>query len=518
MNIHVLGCLNCAASCVQLANGSNACVGFERYVTSAIGEGGVLLEFDSTDYDAMETLTREIGARGIGARLLGSATSAVVTQGDPFSPVLMEVRNLTYGDHRWNVSIVAVDGLLFLGACVSVATCDLSTSFAIGERSISKFGQGSAILGDGYGRVTVTLHELDLPRISLFREDQSSLEANFSVGVMANGSMTQAPISVWRGKGAVSSSVASFTRQVAPYVMMQFECNVTSAQTYAHMWAQCSLTNAKVVYVRYAWGSSMKWQVPMKYSVVSGCPMLELMVFVNDDWAIDKGNFTLYVVVEQEKVLGRILTQTTPAIVNNNAQTSLNVGIEVEVLQGLQLTSVYRSSQASSSISINNTDVDALLTFIARGHEGLVIDSLTAIHTHTEAQRAAALPNGTCDGCVIEQLVLQGQVVSPRSCHIVGEGGDLDWIENYVGLVGSSIAADVMQRTLNQTGLVVWINPVWPWGNNTYIKQDVTFIHANIVSNKQSSRRQLLWASSGSRRGVSLPIRWLYHLVISLDY
>jgi len=92
MNILMLGCLNCAASCVQLANGSNACVGFERFVTSGIGEGGVLMEFDSTDYDAMEALTLELNkGTDLRVRLLGSATSVIVDGNEPVSRVLMEV-------------------------------------------------------------------------------------------------------------------------------------------------------------------------------------------------------------------------------------------------------------------------------------------------------------------------------------------------------------------------------------------------------------------------------------------
>jgi len=116
--------------------------------------------------------------------------------------------------------------------------------------------------------------------------------------------------------------------------------------------------------------------------------------------------------LHQNKVLGRILTQTIPLIVNG-AQSPLHVGIEIELLQGLQLASVYRGPVVDG-VFVNNSDVDALLTFVARSSAPLVIESLVAIHTHTEAQRAAVLANETCDGCVVEQLVLQGRVVSPR--------------------------------------------------------------------------------------------------------
>jgi len=60
----------------------------------------------------------------------------------------------------------------------------------------------------------VTLHEIDLPQIAQFRADKVTLEANFSIGLMMGGAMTQTPITIQRGKGALGSSVGSFTRQV----------------------------------------------------------------------------------------------------------------------------------------------------------------------------------------------------------------------------------------------------------------------------------------------------------------
>ena len=104
--------------------------------------------------------------------------------------------------------------------------------------------------------------------------------------------------------------------------------------------------------------------------------------------------------------------------------------------------------------------------------------------------------------CIVEQLVLQGRVVSPRSCHVLGMGDDLDWIEGYVGLVGSSLASDVLQRTVearNQSSLVIWINPIWPWGNAS-ILEDTTFIRAGIEQGGVNVlQRRLLWNSGGAR-------------------
>ena len=208
-----------------------------------------------------------------------------------------------------------------------------------------------------------------------------------------------------------------------------------------------------------------------------------------------------------------VLSKQVKPLIVNAPQPPLHVGIEIEVLQGLQLASVYRGP-VTDGVSINNTDVDALLTFVARSSGPLVIESLTAIHTHTEAQRAAVIANETCEGCVVEQLVLQGRVVSPRSCHILGVGDDLEWMEGYVGLVGSSLAADVVQRTVgaqNQSRVTVWINPVWPWGNETVI-DDTTFIHARIEQGGMEGvqGRRLLWNS-----GTKLEVSW-FHFICSI--
>ena len=91
---------------------------------------------------------------------------------------------------------------------------------------------------------------------------------------------------------------------------------------------------------------------------------------------------------------------------------------------------------------------------------------------------------------------MRGSALPNRSCHILGVGDDLEWMEGYVGLVGSSLAADVVQRTVgaqNQSRVTVWINPVWPWGNETVI-DDTTFIHARIEQGQQvfNNRRRLL--------------------------
>ena len=492
-------CLNCADSCVRLENGSDVCVGFERYVTRVLSEGGTLMEFDSTDYDMMEALTGEINARtkDVGVRLLGSATSVIVDRLDLTSlkTPWMEVTNLTYAENRWNVSIVAADGLLF----ISAAGYNPGMSFELNNNAFTVgFGTKSVIVADGMGRAAVALHEADLISFGFAQDDNVFFEANFSVGVATSEGFTQTPICVKRAKGAVGTSVESFKRQVAPYVMMQLEQN--ASQIYARLWAQCTLVNATVVYVQYAWEKEGVWKVPTRFDRVSECPFVEIRVPVND-WASTKGNFTLYVVVQQDQVMARILTQARSLIVNA-PQPPLHVGIEIEVLQGLQLASVYRGPVAADGVFINNTDVDALLTFVARSSGPLVINSLVAIHTHTETQRAAVIANDTCDGCVVEQLVMQGRVLSPRSCHITGVADDLDWIEGYVGLVGSSLAADVMQRTLallqNQTRLVIWINPVWPWGNDTVV-EDVTFIRASIEQGMSDpNKRRLLWDSSGS--------------------
>ena len=108
----------------------------------------------------------------------------------------------------------------------------------------------------------------------------------------------------------------------------------------------------------------------------------------------------------------------------------------------------------------------------------------------------------------------RGSALSNRSCHILGVGDDLEWMEGYVGLVGSSLAADVVQRTVgaqNQSRVTVWINPVWPWGNETVI-DDTTFIHARIEQGGMEGvqGRRLLWNS-----GTKLEVSW-FHFICSI--
>ena len=239
--------------------------------------------------------------------LLGSATSAIV-DANVFEegPIWMEVTNLTYGDHQWNVSVVAMDGMLFVSALPCSLNCDLGISFELKDGFMATFATKSAIIADGLGRAMVMLHEADLPQMARVRDDGVLFEANFSIGLVVGSSITQTPVCVRRAKGAIGTSVETFTRQVAPYVTMQLEQNAT--QVYARLWAQCTLANASVVYVRYTWGSDTNWRVPTWFDSVSQCPFLELRVPVND-WAVDRGNFTLYVVVQQDQVLARILTQ-----------------------------------------------------------------------------------------------------------------------------------------------------------------------------------------------------------------
>ena len=559
------------ASCVVFANGSFGCMcpffgdgvvscERERFVTRAMvrsipenselrfqtlksGAGYFLLEFDSTDYDLMEALTREINSRPWAFMLLGSATSEIVDSMTASSFARMEVTNLTYSDSIWTVSTVVTDGLVFLmpskqsvapsvpmaallGPPFSVGASD-RLALASGQLPVSgsqTLGMHSSITSDGAGRLLIALHELDLPQIASLYENGTFLEANFSVALLVGGDLpavTQTHIAIRRAKGTSSSSVGSFTRQVAPYVMMQLE--QSAGQVYARMWAQSTLPNATIAHVRYAWGD-MSWISPSGLANHTAEGLIELWVPV-DDWADDKGNLTLYVVLQSGQTLARIMTQVCslhapralkllmhqclqcrPLVVNS--MPPLHVGIEVEVLQGLQLASVYRGP-AQAFFEIKSSDVDALLTLVAHSSDPLVIESVVVIHTHTPAQRAAVLFNETCDGCVVEQLILDGRVVSPRSCHMLGQGDDLAWLEGYVGLVGSSLAADVMGRM--PTLLAVWINPVWPWQNDSII-EDTSFIRASM--RPASSRRRLLQSSARVLQPSVFIVTWFSFMVL----
>ena len=508
-------------------------------------ESQVVLELDSTDYDGMQQLTGEINARTwpYEVALLGTATSQIANPGFALESMQaaaahLEVLNVSFVNSTLTVDLVASDGLVFLASEVKALPCvhakseccvrDYSWSpYSLGHADLTRSREACELFSTGVGvqslaplsslerrsdgSVTIYIHSQDLGAVAATRAAGGEFEANFSVGLVVGGELpaaTQTFIAFRQGRAAANYTIGSFQRQVAQYVLLQLE--QVRGQTYARMWARISLANATVVFAQYAWGD-MDWIAPRCvdlnetcYAVPPVCyaqargEILELWVPVHD-WSEDKGNITLYVVVQQGNTLARIMTQAHPAVMAKHCPTSVEVSdaVEIQILQGLTLSEIYRGPARSVLELGTNAQTDVLVTFVARSAAGLVLQDLLAIHAHTDEQRALVLSNATCPDCVTEQLVLGGAVVSPRSCHLFGAGDDLLWIQEYVGLVGSSLAVDVLARVPQDVRMdpqrvaAAWVNPAWPW-NNDSILSDMTFLQARFAPVPRAGRRLLM--------------------------
>jgi len=499
-----------------------------------------VLELDSTDYEGMQALTREINARSwpYEVALLGSATSQIASLDATDAPAAqLEVLNVTFANATLRVELAATAGLIFIASEVKALPCvHVLGECCIRDFTWSPYTLGGADLERGRqsceffdtnvgvqslaplsslekfadGTVALSIHREDLAAVASVRT-ADDFEANFSVGVLVGSELlgaAQTFISFRHGLVAANYTIGSFQRQVAQYVLLQLE--QVRGQTYARLWARVTLENATVVFAQYAWGD-MDWIAPRCVDLNETCydvppvcqaqsvnSILELWVPVHD-WSDARGNLTLYIVIQQGNTLARIMTQASPVIMSRHCASAMQVSdqVDIEILQGLTLTRIYRGPALAILQLGTNAQTDVLITFIARNAAGLALEDLQAIHSHTEEQRALVLSNQTCADCVVEQLVLAGRVVSPRSCHVFGDGDDLQWIQNYVGLVGSALAVDVLGRVPQDVRLdpqrvaAAWINPTWPWKNDSVIT-DMTFLQARFSPVPRSGRRLLM--------------------------
>jgi hypothetical protein len=491
--------------------------------------------------------------------LLGSATSVVVdggSEGGSSAVVRLEVVNVTFSDGRWGVEVVfdsgGEDGVLFVAAdasplpCVDVTTADRCCVQGVGKRpfwigntvaeevmvncTVSKgtlsqwMGTASEVEvhGDGWATFWLDPGELERGGGALVRTGPNGWEANFSVGLLVPGAFpgaSQTEIVLSKSGTAEHFAVGAFTRQVAEFVFVQVEAR--GEAVYARVWALLSLANVTVVEARYLWADGDgAWVVPVCGAPVPPCGDTRALVDCGDraegrvleawvplaDWAEQKGNLSVYLVVAGVggKTLARIFVEGPSTLMARRCGPPLPVpqAVELEVLRGLGLESVYRGPVTSLVELGGDAQVDSLITLVGRGGgvgERLVLTSLRAVHANTEAQREAVAANGTCDGCVVEQLVLDGAVVPPRSCHVLGDGDDLAWIQGYVGLVGSTLARDVLGRVPSDVRLepaavvAVWVNPVWPWPDGD-VAAEWTFLDAKFEAREDGSRsgRRLL--------------------------
>jgi hypothetical protein len=506
-----------------------------------------VLELDSTNYDAMLELTDEINAKGwpYQVALLGSATSRVVSSlAFEETPPLLEVVNVSYNESWYSVELVANQGMIFISSgmvplpcihdrlhcCVKdyvyvpfklgaldmqrAMNCSIPITNASQSLASSQGVLKSNIQFNPDGTLLLRINSSELPLIA----SSDSNYFNFSVGLLSpDAAATQVSISL--AKSYTNYTVGTFTRQVATFVMMQVEA--VGSRVYLRCWAHLTLQNASVVFVQYAWGD-MNWIQPnCKDVVLPSCfempnpcqarttpnnSVLELWVPIQN-FAAGVGNLSLYFVVQQGNTLARVMTQCKPSITTTHCEDkTLSDNFDLQILQGLQLKQIYRGPVLQSLPLDIEPQTDTLVTLVARSIRGATIQELKATHTRTAHEKQLVASDQPCPSCVIEQLVLDGKVVSTRSCFLFGAGDETKWIQTYVGLVGSSLAFDILAklpsdlRAGNAAG--AWVNPVWPWDD---VINSTTFLHAKFGHPTPHTGRRLLQVNSHT----TLKAQWL---------
>jgi hypothetical protein len=594
---------NCAplASCVVFSNGSWGCVcpyhgdGYsvcveERYVTDVVvrssndikpwlnifskakvasmisrkllSQTQFVLEFDSTNYEAMNELTTQINEKNwpYNVAVLGSASSRLVygNKIEEKTP-LLEIVNITYSHPFWELYLVANDGLLFLASentpipCIhSLAQCCAKEfgkqPFQVGMLDYSKLNScilsqtnvsqnlrndlrvlQSKVIINFDGTFSLLLHESEL---SLYSKTDSNF-SNFSVGLLKTSSTdtmaTQIYVSLQKRSTFFTYTVGNFTRQVTSYILMQVE--QIGDQKYIRCWARVTLNNASVVFVQYAW-RNMDWIIPNCTIANQSCiaNLNPCTAQVKDNWlelwvpitnhSLNKGNLSLYFVLQANNNLARVMTQSKPDVMQSHCSNlTVMEHVEVEIFQGLQVRQIYKGCVVPN-IPLNiEPNVDTLVTIVTRSHRDAMIEEMQAIHAKTDEEKQKVENNEVCDTCVVEQLVLKGRAVSPRSCFVFGEGNATLWIENYVGLPGSQLALDVFSKLPIdlQTGDSggVWINPVWPYKTDEVVSAN-TYVYMKFYYPRaatHNSRRLLSFSEeehvTNSQQRLGVKSTWI---------
>lgn len=511
-----------------------------------------VLELDSTNYNAMIALTSRINAKAwpLQVALLGSATSRVVSEINPEDePPQLELLDISFNASWWNFRFVANAGLIFVSSqaapvpCVhlKVPCCEallLSAPFYVGAldaQTLVKciFTETNRSQNLREGNISLLTHVMyDLDETFLLRLHESELaklsthnetHAQFSVGILSPMSVTQVAVSLNKNPNFTDVTVGTFTRQVATFVLLQVE--QVGPRFVLHLYAQITLQYATVEFLQYAW-DDMQWIIPVCepvrecISIVNPCRgtvqdgVLELYVPIQDHF-FNKGNITLYLILKDGNTLSRVMTQCKPTIMTKQCDNFLTVTeeVQIQILQGLTQTEIYRGFSKPLFILNIEPQTDTLITLIARTLDGVSIKNLRAIHTRTDDERKNISINLTCSTCVVEQLIMEEQVVSPRSCFYFGNGDEVAWIESYIGLVGSSLGLNVLSKIPSDVrsgaAAAVWINPIWPWPNASTVRE-VTYLEITYAPPTAHSmnRRRLLTVDTANKQS-KIKISWL---------
>lgn len=527
---------------------------------SVDGTTQYVLELDSTNYDEMLALTQRVNAKAWPHRvaLLGSATSRVVSNvAFSESPPELELIEITYNESWWNLEFVSTGGLFFLAKNVAPIPCIhfnspcclksfLTDDFTLGvldakvlgtcNHTLTNQSQNLARVGNERALQSHILHFVDSTVLRLHESELDLVAAinnsihSFSVGLFRQLDVTQITILLDNQLNVTNVSIGSFTRQVTDFILMQVEA--IGPQVVLHVYAQSTLENASIIFLQYAY-QDMAWIqpscAPVRQCITMAHPcqgtvtdgVIEFYVPISNHSA-QKGNVTVYFVLQQGQNLARVMTQSAPAIMTRQCDNEVTVTdeVQIQVLQGLTQTEIYKGfSKPVLKLNVE-PQTDTLITLIARTLHGIAIKDLQAIHTTTEEERLNISANRTCTTCIVEQLVLDERVVSPRSCFYFGSGDEVAWIEAYIGLVGSSLGLQVLEKIPSDvrvgSAAAVFVNPVWPWPNATLVSE-ITYLKATFgkPTTHSTHARRLLQQETTSRQ-ARLQKPWFLVMLASL--
>jgi hypothetical protein len=519
-----------------------------------------VLELDSTNYEAMLDLTQRVNLKNWPHKvaLLGSATSRIVSNIQfQEEPPLLELIEISFNESWWDIEFAKTEGFFFLSNSVVPIPCIhfnapccirsfLSADFSTGvldtkilancsrpstntSQNLAHSTNDSALRSHilwSTDSILLRLHETEL---NIIAQKKDSIHS-FSAGLLKNDDVTQITILLDNQFNVTNYSIGSFTRQVTNFIMMQVE--TIGPQVVLHVYAQSFLENASIAFLQYAW-SDMEWiqpscdQVRQCITLASPCQgtvtdgVIEFYVPISN-YSAERGNVTIYFVLQRGQNLARVMTQSAPTIMTRQCDNDITVTdeVQIQVLQGLTQTEIYKGfSKPILKLNVE-PQTDTLITLIARTLSGIAIKNLQAIHTTTEEERFNISTNRTCVTCIVEQLVLDERVVSPRSCFYFGTGDEVAWIEAYIGLVGSSLGLQVLEKIPNDvkvgSAAAVFINPVWPWPNATLVSE-ITYLKATFgkPTTHSTHARRLLQQDTMSRQS-RLQKPWFLVVVASI--
>jgi hypothetical protein len=417
----------------------------------------------------------------------------------------LKITSAVHNDSWWRLELPVREGMVFVAAELSPLPCVHVVSPCCASEYLYwpfRVGSVDAETLDGCQLPRTSLSQYLRPRfqshlqkvnggfvIHLADDELSMLtKTNGSdsfvyVGVIKQGFASQVEVLLSRDMHPV---VTQLRRQVSKQVYMQVE--QVGTEFFIKATFSVESNDATVAFLQYAW-NDLNWVTPMceqrpnclQLNPCSGIvrnDVMKLWVPV-ENHTLEMGNLSLHVVVQQPSGLTRIFASSEPRA----AEVHCVLQEGIELFQGLTMQPVYRGDFRPLLEINTEPESDTLLTLFSTGAH---IDSITAIHTRTQSEAFSVLSLQTCETCVEEQLILNGHVVSPRSCFLFGVGSHSAWIQAYIGFNGE-LARSVIRKIPDSVWLgqktAVWIHPSWPEANKTFLK--VSKVHISRASPRE---------------------------------